>query len=680
MVADAVLRRFSPSKWEVRRCSPGDYIADCITEDVSVVIIVDGAAVVPRVQQYITAVRAVIAALGNSRALKRVVSATYCPGAPAARARYRQRAGQVEEDLRQTGVPLVVLRSAVIVGTPRERGPSDFELFKGPRPRVFVPGTGGQVLHPIRIDDVADVIVAAATKPEATTLPGTYELGGPQPMTADDLVKTVNGETVPIRHLRSRRRRYLSRIPPLDAPIPTPSSDVKRLFGIDLCPLNAAWTAQAVTTRDQSTRNHNRAAGLSYARPRASWIGVGFFAIVGICALVIGFHDLFTVSDVGTQATSVLLIFAGAVLCFAAVALLLVRWRSRFAVGILASAVAFLIATFQLLALISSGDPRPWDPLWPLMMLFAIAIAIALWRRGGPVLKKSIGTARIRGLASVITIGAIVSALQFWYTSFYVPAAASPTVSVNADLKKVAVHGKNAVLVGTFTAHNDADVRVNVLGSVYQVTGMNAGRQSSLGGDTAEVALAHDRPAHRYTGPHDARVVAAGEVMRQGSYLEKGEEVKRSFIAYVSRKRFDAAALRVYLVFARRKLVISHASESLPRVGAHTAQVEYKQSVASPGWLRELTRGHRYVVVQEAMFDRSIHPAACYFFPTLKVYVDRQDRTPDTLPPGCDQYNRDLDEFYGVAGTTTSAEVDLSGKGRSRTTWPRTRLSRDDGD
>jgi hypothetical protein len=662
----------------VVRSTLGDYLPDLLRDGVSVVIILDGTTIVPRIERYVTAVRAVIGGLAGLPTVERVVAITYCPGQPEARDEYRKRALRAEEDLRSTGIPLIVLRSILIVGTPREAGPSDLELFLGPRRRVWRPGSGKQRIHPLLIEDLAEVVAAAALKPATEAISGTYELGGPEELSADDLIKTLNGQSVPIGRLPALLVRSPSHIPPRDVQPPTPSPEIESDFGKGLRSVKTVWTEQAVRTRSRSTRNRNRAAVVRYARPPLSWFAAGFFALIGIPTTVVGFHDLFVVSEVGVRITSVFLILAGAVLCFGAVALLLVRWRTRFALGILGSVVAFLVALFLLLARLSSGDPRGgWDWLWPSIMLLSTAIALMLWRRGGPLLRASTSTKRIRALASAITIGAIVSAAQFWYSSFYLPAAASPTISVDAELTKTAVRGQNVVLSGTVTAKNETDVRVNVLGSAYQVVGMKVDRKAPVHQSDVGFALMYETPARRYTRVKDSRVVQASEVMPNRSFFDKGEEVTRSFITYINRKRFDAAALRMNLVVARRKLVVSPDPESEPTIKAGTGQIEYKQYLASQGWLRALTRGRRYVKVREAMFSRSVHPLRCYYHPTLEVYVDREGRAPDSSR-GCDDYNQDLAEFYGLVGTGTSDEVHLD-TGSPRSARPAaTQAPRDD--
>jgi NADH dehydrogenase len=95
---------------------------------------------------------------------------------------------EAESYLRGSGLEWVIIRPTWVFG------PDDVSLnrFLGFAKRLpFVPmfGDGRQPMQPVFIDDVGRVAADAATKPEAAN--ELFELGGPEVMTMNDVVKTA---------------------------------------------------------------------------------------------------------------------------------------------------------------------------------------------------------------------------------------------------------------------------------------------------------------------------------------------------------------------------------------------------------------------------------------------------------------------------------------------------------
>ena len=105
-----------------------------------------------------------------------------------------------EEELRATGLSHVVIRPSWIYG-PEDRALNRFVTFHRWLPFVPVVGDGRQRLQPVFIDDVAEA-VALAVEPHGPT--GTFEIGGPDVVTMDQVLRTmmeVRGKVKPLLHI-----------------------------------------------------------------------------------------------------------------------------------------------------------------------------------------------------------------------------------------------------------------------------------------------------------------------------------------------------------------------------------------------------------------------------------------------------------------------------------------------
>ena len=107
---------------------------------------------------------------------------------------------QAEQHVRDSGLEWAVLRPTWVFG------PGDHSLNKLLGFTRFLPflplfGDGKQAMQPVFIDDVARAAAGLALKPEAAGQ--VYEIGGPETMTMDDVLKTalsVMGRKRPILH------------------------------------------------------------------------------------------------------------------------------------------------------------------------------------------------------------------------------------------------------------------------------------------------------------------------------------------------------------------------------------------------------------------------------------------------------------------------------------------------
>src|SRR6516164_2391398 len=112
----------------------------------------------------------------------------------------------------ESGIPTTIFRCLHIYGPPESPGPTAGAFIAGDRRPVTVPGTGKQLIEPLYIGDVVDAVLGAIDRDDAPT--GIFDLGGPDRMTMDDFVRTLNSPDVRIRHMPPRLARVLAHLSP----------------------------------------------------------------------------------------------------------------------------------------------------------------------------------------------------------------------------------------------------------------------------------------------------------------------------------------------------------------------------------------------------------------------------------------------------------------------------------
>lgn len=137
---------------------------------------------------------------------------------PDAKSRYHQTKWRAEEIVRESGLPWTIFRPSIIFG----RGDGFTTTLQNlitRAPLIPVIGSGANLIQPISIEDVKSCFVAAAT--EDNHLSQTYELGGPEQLRFEDILRTMArqmGSYKPRVHLpvwlMAPLARLLSRINP----------------------------------------------------------------------------------------------------------------------------------------------------------------------------------------------------------------------------------------------------------------------------------------------------------------------------------------------------------------------------------------------------------------------------------------------------------------------------------
>jgi NADH dehydrogenase len=109
---------------------------------------------------------------------------------------------RAEEAVRRSGLRYTILRPTWLFG-PRDAALNRFLGFSRFLPFVPLTGSGRQLLAPVFIDDLGEIVADALTAPAAADR--VFEVGGPETMTMNDVVRTA---------LRvAGRRRFLLHAP-----------------------------------------------------------------------------------------------------------------------------------------------------------------------------------------------------------------------------------------------------------------------------------------------------------------------------------------------------------------------------------------------------------------------------------------------------------------------------------
>jgi NADH dehydrogenase len=132
-------------------------------------------------RQLITAARA--ARVG------RLITVSHLGASPASAYTLMRVKGLVEEGLRASGIAYTVIRSGIVFGE-QDSFVNHIAMMMRTNPFFFVmPGHGEVVLHPIYIDDLVRAV--ARSLELVDTVDRVIEIGGPEYITLEDLVRTV---------------------------------------------------------------------------------------------------------------------------------------------------------------------------------------------------------------------------------------------------------------------------------------------------------------------------------------------------------------------------------------------------------------------------------------------------------------------------------------------------------
>jgi NADH dehydrogenase len=191
---------------------------------------------------------ATAAALAQSRA-QRVVFLSFITAQLDSSNSYLRYKAEAEEALRSTATPVVIFRCDHIYGPRGEPGPTA-SAFVAKSGTVMLLGRGSQRLAPLYRDDVVEAILHAALDPETPT--GTFQLAGPDTMSAEEFARLLNSDPIRIHRIPTMIARLLGRVVPNLTPDlvdvmladAVPTEDVAgtaRRFGVGLQQLADVW-------------------------------------------------------------------------------------------------------------------------------------------------------------------------------------------------------------------------------------------------------------------------------------------------------------------------------------------------------------------------------------------------------------------------------------------------------
>ena len=365
--------------------------------------------------------------------------------------------------------------------------------------------------------------------------------------------------------------------------------------------------------------------------------------LLGLAACVVGLHDAGAGDEIAVRLVGTLVALAGLVLIVGAVGLARNSQKGR-SLASVACLVGAALGTMLAVSQVTNDRPNPMLAVW-----VAIAAACTM---GAIVLRRDLPTAwrEFPILKSVVSLGILTSAAQFWYGSIYVPASAPPSLTLSVSLEPVAATSRRVTLRGVATIKNTSGTRVNTISSfvVVQDGAIDPDARPSTDFSTALRDAAEDpgggQVARAFSEQTDALVVHFGKLFPEGTYFETGETVTVPFTVFVARRHFHVVTADVDVLFARASLKLD--SDRVRRSVNGTTIVN-SMPISSGGWIRDLTRSDRYVRSTWTVDpDRSVGVDVAF-----SPYPDRA---------GPKAFDAKLQRFYGYSTANGSFQLPLS--------------------
>jgi NADH dehydrogenase len=107
---------------------------------------------------------------------------------------------RAEKAVRESGIPFTIFRPSWVYG-PEDRSLNKFVTFARALPFVPVIGNGRTRVQPVHVDDLAEAVASSINLPQAAGQ--TYDVGGPETLTMDEIIRTmleVMGKRRPLLH------------------------------------------------------------------------------------------------------------------------------------------------------------------------------------------------------------------------------------------------------------------------------------------------------------------------------------------------------------------------------------------------------------------------------------------------------------------------------------------------
>jgi uncharacterized protein YbjT (DUF2867 family) len=128
-------------------------------------------------------------AAARSARVGRVITISQLGASPSAAYTLLRMKGIVEEIIRASGLAYTIIRSGIVFGE-EDAFVNHIAMMLRSNPLLFLmPGRGEVVLHPIYIQDLVEAIVRSLELIETVDI--TVDIGGPEYITLEDLIRTV---------------------------------------------------------------------------------------------------------------------------------------------------------------------------------------------------------------------------------------------------------------------------------------------------------------------------------------------------------------------------------------------------------------------------------------------------------------------------------------------------------
>jgi uncharacterized protein YbjT (DUF2867 family) len=126
---------------------------------------------------------------GRAARIGRLIVLSHLGAAPSAAFPLLRAKGQMEEDVRNSGLAYTIIRSGLVFG-PEDRFVNGIAATLRANPFIFLqPGQGENLLHPIYIDDLVEAVYR--TLEAINTVDQVLEFGGPEYVTFNEMLRTI---------------------------------------------------------------------------------------------------------------------------------------------------------------------------------------------------------------------------------------------------------------------------------------------------------------------------------------------------------------------------------------------------------------------------------------------------------------------------------------------------------
>jgi uncharacterized membrane protein len=389
--------------------------------------------------------------------------------------------------------------------------------------------------------------------------------------------------------------------------------------------------------------------------PLPIWAAVVWLALIGAAAVVVGGHDTAVGHEIDVRLTGAAVLAAGVVMLAGAVGLYRRRPRGR-ALASVAALLGVALGLFTFVAQTVNDDPDSRLIAWGAVIVLSLA-AFTVIRTSARGADDETGIfAQLPVLKSAVSLGLLLSLVQFWHSTIYLPTRAPVTVTIEPKFDKPVRQGERFVIQGTVTVKNTSGARLIPVATSLVLSGNVVAKRPVL--DRARIERAGrdaDKGTHEEAALYPVRpenvILQRGRFLPEDAFFEPDETITRPFIAWSAAKLdLDFVRLDVQLALARAT-VAPVDDPSVVETQRTRESTVITRSVPEDGWLQGLTRGPRFVIT-EYYRDPWI-PKTRQFYP-LDVGFN-QVRSPDLSPDFSDRMIR----FYGVNFSTASAVVPL---------------------